>query len=288
MKIFNADLMYKQALISGIHRKYQFSPKVEDLSSVLAPIELKSLLREVPSSFYEVGLNASSLFENVKKALYRINLHVHTNKSDGSMTPSEYLEQSVKYSDKVAKKTFDKYPPYISAITDHNNFEASQEVIAMIADEPKKYKNFRFAAGCEFMFLDESSGFKFPAFEVLGLSINPFCEELLAKLGKFNSINIIDKIKEFGSVLSYAHPIRHCQGNGLTQKFADYLKQIGVDGVESNYQYVGFNYTPELKAQIEEIRLITENNEFYKTGGTDTHGGNIFHTRVQGILDTLI
>lgn len=284
MKILNTDLIYKQTLIRGIQHKYQFTPKIEALDSVLAPSELKKYLKSVPNKFYNIG----ALFENVKNRTFRVNLHVHTTKSDGSMTPLEYLEQSVEYADKVAKVCNDKYPPFVSAATDHNNFEASQEVIATIAEEPKKYKNFKFAAGCEFMFLDEANGFKFPAFEAVGLGINPFCEELLEKLDKFNPINIINKIKEFGAVLSYAHPIRYCQGNGLTQEFADYLKKIGVDGVESNYQYIGFNHTPELKAQIMEVKRIAKDCKFYKTGGTDTHGGNIFHAKAQSILDALI
>ena len=44
----------------------------------------------------------------------------------------------------------------------------------MIAEEPKKYKNFKFIPGCEFLFLDNNSGFRFPAFEAVGLGFNPF------------------------------------------------------------------------------------------------------------------
>ncbi|MCM1003226.1 MAG: hypothetical protein NC408_02675 [Candidatus Gastranaerophilales bacterium] len=275
------DIRYKQALIRGIQERYQFTPKIEALNSVLSPNELKVFLRNIPSRFFDVG----DSFENVREGNYRVNLHTHTIKSDGSMTPLEYLEQSVRYADKAAKIKKDNFPPYISATTDHNNFEASQEVIAMIADEPEKYKNFRFAAGCEFMFLDEESGFKYPAFEAVGLGVNPFAKLFL---DKFNPINIINKIKEFGAVLSYAHPIRYCQGNGQTQAFIDYLKRIGIDGIESNYQYVGFCESSELSEQILESKRIAKENNLFETGGTDTHGSNIFHARAQKILDTLI
>lgn len=278
------DIRYKQALIRGVQERYQFTPKIEDLKSILAPEEMKNILRKIPSSFYDVG----DKFVRVKEGNYRANLHVHTTKSDGSMTPEEYLDQSVRYADKVAKVSKDNFPPYISATTDHNNFEASQEVIAMIADEPKKYKNFRFIAGCEFMFLDENSGFKFPAFEVVGLGINPFSKELLEKLDAFNPINIINKIKEFGAVLSYAHPSRYCQGNGMISEFIKYLQKIGINGIESNYQYLGFVNTPELLEQIRESRQVAKENNWFETGGTDTHGSNIFHIRAQRILDELI
>ncbi len=277
----NRDLIYKQALIRGIQERFQFTPKVDDLKSVFAPGELKTFLRSVPSSFYDVG----DSFENVRSGKFRVNLHVHTNKSDGTMTPLEYLEQSAHYSNKIVS---DNLPSYVSAVTDHNNFEASQEIVAMIADEPEKYKNFRFVAGCEFMFLDEDNGFRFPAFEAVGLGINPFSKELLQVLDKFNPINIIKKIKEFGAVLSYAHPIRYCQGNGQTPEFINYLKRIGIDGIESNYQYVGFAKIPEISEQIAESRRIAKENNLFETGGTDTHGKNIFHTSAQKIFDTLI
>lgn len=293
-RIANTDILYKQALIRGIQKKFQFTPKIEDLKSVLAPNELKEILQKIPSKFYATGAyiddinNTEKLFENVKSGSYRINLHTHTTKSDGAMTPVEYLEQSVRYSNKVAKNIQDDFPAYISATTDHNNVEAAQEVVAMIADEPKKYQNFRFVSGCEFMFLDESSGFKYPAFEAVGLGINPFSKELLEKLSQFNPVNIISKIKEFGAVLSYAHPSRYCQGNGMQPEFIKYLKKIGINGIESNYQYLGFMHSAELTEQIAESKRIAQANKFFETGGTDTHGFNIFHSRAQKILDTLI
>ena len=162
----------------------------------------------------------------------------------------------------------------------------NSEFIAMIADNPKKYKNFKFAAGCEFMFLDEQSGFKFPAFEAVGLGINPFSQELLKKISAFNPIKLINKIKEFGAILSYAHPARFAQGNGVHPDFIKYLKRIGINGIESNYQYIGIKSSPELSAQICESKRIAAENDWFETGGTDTHGKNIFHQKAQKIIDS--
>lgn len=278
-----SSVSYKNTLIQGIQRRFQFTPKIEDLDSILTPFELKEFLRKIPADFFDVGAD----FKNVKTGNFRVNLHAHTRKSDGSMSPEEYLEQSVRYADKIAKlKERDSFPFYISATTDHNNCEASQEVIAMIADNPKKYKNFKFAAGCEFMFLDEQSGFKFPAFEAVGLGINPFSQELLKKISAFNPIKLINKIKEFGAILSYAHPARFAQGNGVHPDFIKYLKRIGINGIESNYQYIGIKSSPELSAQICESKRIAAENDWFETGGTDTHGKNIFHQKAQKIIDS--
>lgn len=291
----SSDLKYKKALVEGIREKYQFTPKVEKLTSVLAPEELKCFLKLFPRKAFDLGRRikdkfaSDSEFDYVKTGVHRINLHLHTKHSDGRMSVDEYLNQAEKYSNKVAKsKSSFSMPVFISSITDHNKFEGSQEAIAQIADEPEKYKNFRFVAGCEFMFLDESSGFKFPAFEAVGLGFNPFDKELSEKISDFNNVNIIDKIKEFGGILSYAHPIRFCQGNGLNIDFIKYLKKIGINGIESNYQYLNFKNTSEIKAEIKQSRTIAKEFNLWETGGTDSHCENIFHYRAKKIIDELI
>lgn len=281
------DLKYKKQLISGIKEHYQFNPTIDDIESVLAPGQVKDILKRFTPKHYVTGEN-DSLFDNVKKGEYRVNLHVHTMHSDGTMTAAEYLEQSKKYSDKIANLHNDGLPAYTSAITDHNNITGVQEVIAMIADEPKKYKNFKFIPGCEFMFFDKISGLKFPSFEAVGLGINPFSKEILSKLNDFNPIDMIKTIKESGAVLSYAHPIRHCQKNGYTPEFIKYLKQIGIDGIESNYQYLSFRNRSIIQQEMIEVKKIAKDNNFFETGGTDTHGSNIFHEKAQCILNELI
>ena len=191
------DVKYKQALISGISSKYQFTPKLEDLKPVVAPNELKQYLKKLLPKHFSLG-KAGFYIEKDKLDLHplyigehRVNLHIHTQNSDGSMTIDQYLEQSNAYSDKVAQKKYkDDIPPYISAITDHNNVDGVQEVLARVADEPQKYKNFKFVPGCEFMFNDPNSGFEFTAFEAVGLGFNPFSEEILNKLSKFVSIKL--------------------------------------------------------------------------------------------------
>jgi len=288
------DKKYKQVLIDEIQSNYQFTPKFESLDSIVGPDEFKRNLNLYKREDFILGprddnsFRSSNEFDNVKKAKFRINLHTHTKHSDGSMSIDDYLNQSIKYADKVARYNNDNLPPYTSAITDHNNFDGVKEVIARIADEPQKYKNFKFVPGCEFMFLDDESGFKYPAFEALGYCFNPFDKELIGKISKFNSVDLVPKIKEFGGVVSYAHPIRYCQGNGVEPKFIEYLKSKGVDGIESNYQYVTIKNTKELRDAIEECQELAIKNKFYQTGGTDTHSKNIFSIGVGNNLDTLI
>ncbi len=283
-----ADLVYKQKLIKGIQQKYQFTPKVENLSSVLAPEELKNLLKKFTSKHFSVDANGKK-FENIKNGDFRVNLHSHTRCSDGHISPTEFLEQSKAYADRVAKLNHnDNLPPYTTATTDHNDFKASAEIIAQIAEEPEKYKNLKFVAGCEFLFMDKHNGFAFPAFEVVGLGVNPYDKELVYNTGYFNLIDNIPIIKKDGAILSYAHPSRHLQGNGVEPKFMEYLKKIGIDGIESNYQYINFIKTSELEKIIDEVKKTAIKYNLYETGGTDTHGKNIFSARATKYLDELV
>jgi hypothetical protein len=67
----------------------------------------------------------------------------------------------------------------------------------------------------------------------------------------------------------------------------EYLKKIGVDGIESNYQYVNIKPSKELQDSIYNIRRVALENNFYETGGTDTHSKNIFFAGCDNYLDVL-
>ena len=289
------DVKYKNAIIKGIQDKFQFSPKLKDLDSVMGPFEFKELLKKLKPQNFSLGKiaygNTVTLedFENINTGLHCVNLHIHTKSSDGSMSVEEYLQQANNYGNKLKKlNNPNSLPYYIGSITDHNNINGVQDAVARIADESITYKNLKFITGCEFLFLDKDCGFKYPAFEALGYCFNPFDKELQNSLSKFISINLIEKIKEFGGILSYAHPIRYCQGNGTNPKFIDYLKKIGIDGIESNYQYLTFKTDKELLNMINGIKKIAVKNGFWETGGTDSHCSNIFHHKAQNFLDELI
>lgn len=289
------DLGYKKMLIEGIQDSFQFTPKIEDLNSIVGPSELKSLLMKFKKNDFLTGLRefgkitSPREFENIKNGNFRVNLHLHTNKSDGTMSPMEYLEMSKKYADKVARTNPDKsIPPYTSTTTDHNNIEAAKEIIAAIAEEPKKYKNFKFTTGCEFMFLDENSPFKYKAFEAIGLGFNPFDAELNQKLSRMNSLDLISVAKKDGAIASYAHPYKALQGNGVEPEFVNYLKDNGIDAIEANYQYLSFCNDKSIKSTIRQAHEVADSHNLFITGGTDSHGKNIFFQRAQYIIDDLL
>lgn len=292
------DLKYKQAIAKGIQDKFQFTVKTTDLKSIVGPYELKELLKKLKPQNFSLGevkfAKPATLsdFENIINGTHCVNLHMHTKNSDGSISINEYLEQAEKYGNKLKKiNNSNSLPYYVSSITDHNNINGIQEAIAKIAEEQGKYnlyENFKFVPGCEFLFNDNESGFKFTAFEALGYCFNPFDKELQEKLSKFISINLIDKIKEFGGILSYAHPIRYCQGNGTDPKFIEYLKKIGINAIEANYQYLTFKKDEEVLEMIENTKRIASEKDLWQTGGTDSHSSNIFCFKAESFLEELL
>ena len=288
------DRAYKSALCSGLKDNYGINASVENLDPIVAPDELKNLLKKFSKTDYETGCNPSlnlppvDTFENVANRTHRVNLHAHTNKTNKKMSTEDFLAQSLKYADKAAEvRQNDEIPAYTSAITDHNNIEGVKQAIAAIAKEPDKYKNYKFVPGCEFRLKDTEHNLKHPSYEVVGLCFNPFDEELNSSLKEYNSTEIIQKIKETGGIVSYAHPLRFCQNQEVDDEFIQYLVDIGVDGIESNYQYF-FNKPHDITEGVEKIDKLAKKYDLYETGGTDTHGNNIFHDRAEPILDVLV
>ena len=258
------DLAYKKLLQKGLQDSFCISCNPEDLNAVAGPFELKQIINKLKPEHYQVGEKL------------RANFHLHTISSDGRLTPKEFLEQCTSYANRVFKsgKANDDLPAFSAAITDHDRVKSSQEVIALISQEPGKYKNFKFVAGCEFLL----HGYKepHPAFEAVGLGFNPFdkaLETLMKGFASNNQVSDIPKIKNAGGILSWAHPI--VTPDKINDDFFEFLKKHGIDGVEGNYQYNRWDkeYVNSIKPMLEKL---IKKFKMFVTGGTDCHTKSLF------------
>ena len=258
------DLAYKKLLQKGLQDSFCISCNPEDLNAVAGPFELKQIINKLKPEHYQVGEKL------------RANFHLHTISSDGRLTPKEFLEQCTSYANRVFKsgKANDDLPAFSAAITDHDRVKSSQEVIALISQEPGKYKNFKFVAGCEFLL----HGYKEPhqAFEAVGLGFNPFdksLETLMKGFASNNQVSDIPKIKNAGGILSWAHPI--VTPDKINDDFFEFLKKHGIDGVEGNYQYNRWDkeYVDSIKPMLEKL---IKKFKMFVTGGTDCHTKSLF------------
>lgn len=258
------DLSYKKSLQKGLKDSFGINCKIENLNPVAGPDEVKAIISKLKPFQYEVGDN------------FRANFHLHTNASDGSLTPKEFLEQCADWANRVFKfkKADDNLPAFSAAITDHDRVSGVKETIALISQEPDKYKHFKFISGCEFMF----HGYKEPysAFEAVGLGFNPFdnkIQHLMQGFASHNNVSEAKKVIESGGVLSWAHPI--VTPDKINEDFFTFLKANGINGVEGNYQYSKCDqeYVNSIKPILEKF---IKQFKMFVTGGTDSHRKTIF------------
>ena len=164
---FPGDIKYytKMASDMGLPKGQEFR-----LFSVVGKEQLTSILTHASRQDFEIGHD----FSGVKNLTHRINLHNHTQASDGALSVTEFLNQARKYADKVAQKNPDK--PYFVAITDHDILDGAQEAVRVIAQNPYKYRNLRLVTGSEISVSHiNPEDVKAPLdFELILYSANPF------------------------------------------------------------------------------------------------------------------
>ena len=140
--------------------------------------------------------------QNMEKGIFQLDLHSHSNHSDGWGKVENILNQACEYGNKLYKKTGNKF---IFALTDHDSVEGVSEALNIIKKDPQKYKNIKFVPGVELSFniLDKDNTIK--SGELLIHCINPNDERiqsLTTKTKNNRKIMIDNTIKELGSGFS--------------------------------------------------------------------------------------
>lgn len=178
----NAFVMPKTTLEGIAYRSkiaQALGTTIERLTSILAPDELKYILKTAKSEDFSTGKG----FENILNGTLKINLHMHSSDSDGSMTVEEMLEQAARYGD-YRKKILHKSDPVIIAITDHDIVSGLKTAVQIIANNPQRYENVRIVLGIEF-----NTYYNHRQMEAVGYCINPFDARLNTFLEHNREIN---------------------------------------------------------------------------------------------------
>ena len=188
----------------------------------------------------------------------KINLHIHSDYSDGRENFDKLIEQAK-----------EKNIKYIS-ITDHNCLEGYKN---------SKYKNDPILIkGVEF-----DCFFRFSLLHVLGYGIdidNPELNKLCGKNKKECSDdlirifkmrhpkNVINAIHKAGGIAVLAHPC--CCNVFNLSHYVKCLKKLGIDGIETYYPYDRFRAVVKFSSRKLPFELADKYN-LIKTGGTDEH-----------------
>ncbi|MDD3150248.1 MAG: hypothetical protein PHV68_05375 [Candidatus Gastranaerophilales bacterium] len=207
---FAADIDYRKDLLKAMGLK---AKDYAVLRPIIGPEEYKGILKNFNDSpmHYSPGdilitekKDGYNLF-NKDNGIFRANLHMHTEHSDGKMTVAELLDQAAKYADDVFDKMKNlngtKAPnaPFTVAITDHDTVEGCKEAVDIISKNPWKYRNLRVVLGCELSVENKSIPQKLKSpinIHMLLHSLNPFDENLNKLLNdkKEHRINLIKSI----------------------------------------------------------------------------------------------
>ena len=189
---------------------------------------------------------------------HRVNLHIHTNFSDGE---GDF--------DKIVEQAQIRGYKYIS-ITDHNTMQGYKE--SKLANSPILIPGVEFDVWCGYVFM-----------HLLAYGIDKDNEKLqtfFAK-NKKDATNVIprlfskrkikeliDTIHEAGGIVVLAHPA--CCWAFSLDSFVKKLKNIGLDGIEVYYPYPRFRKFAKFHSG-KVAQKLAEKYDLIITGGTDLH-----------------
>lgn len=203
------------------------------------------------------NLNETDYYKNA-------NLHIHTNFSDGKLSPSEVLEHAVK-----------KNLKYIS-ITDHNTLEAYKHI------DKTSFDNLNIITGVEFDCWYKSNFMHILGygFDLEDKNLNNLCAknkketemDIVRIFSSRKAPEVIKTIKEAGGISVLAHPC--CCWNINIKKMISELKYFGLDGVEVYYPYIRHRAIVKFHT-IRHIKAIAKDLDLLISGGTDCHSDDL-------------
>ncbi len=189
----------------------------------------------------------------------RVNLHIHSNYSDGKADFKEIIDSAKKNGYKLI------------SITDHNTVEGH-----------KKYKDEILITGAEF---DCWFGYVFIHLLAYGIDVeNPAIAPFLAKtkaetegdiirlFARRNVPKLIKAIHEAGGIAVLAHPA--CYWAISLESLVKRLIKHGLDGIEVYYPYPRFRKIVKFHSSKDVKKIADKYPQLIQTGGTDFHGEN--------------
>lgn len=187
----------------------------------------------------------------------KVNLHIHTNYSDGKADFKKVLDNAKKNGYKLI------------SITDHNTVEGH-----------KHYQDEILVTGVEF---DCWFGYVFIHLLAYNIDVNhpslcPFLAktkaetegDLIRLFARRNLPELIKAIHEAGGIAVLAHPA--CYWAISLERLVKKLMKHGLDGIEVFYPYPRFRKIVKFHSAKDVRKIADKYPQLLKTGGTDFHG----------------
>ncbi len=200
------------------------------------------------------------------------NFHMHTNCSDGKLTPTELMAQAVE----IGLSGM--------AITDHHSVKGYHRACRWMEDwrwhNPSSWSRKRkqgakvlpkLWAGIEITsFLADTDvhilGY---AFKPTDEGMKPYTQGSAPKGEDRQASRVIQAIQAAGGIAVLAHPVRYRTDEvTLIQAAA----QLGIDGVETYYAYDNPKTWRPSPGKTERVQALAHEHSLLSSCGTDTHG----------------
>ncbi len=196
------------------------------LFSVMGAEELQNLLLQTGFEHF---------LGNDETTPFKLNLHIHTTASDGTMSPLQLLENSLSYQRRY------NLDYLVIAVTDHDSIASCPEILRFLTADPEKFSHLRVILGCELSAAFINNSLRLPVdFELLYYGLNPFdpaLQNLLSGLTKSRQEALARVVEEingaFGLSLSAAALLASSTNlrKGLGCNFPYRLYQLAADGL---------------------------------------------------------
>lgn len=204
---------------------------------------------------------------NMESCPRTYNFHMHTNHSDGQLSPDRLVDQALE----IGLKGF--------AITDHHAVSGFYEAQEYLTDWKSHPENSGKTTPHLWIGTEITSQLLDVEVHILGFAFDPTHSTIASYLqgnapkdDRAQAYRVIRAIQQSGGIAILAHPARYRKSY---EQLIPAAVMAGIDGVETFYAYG--NPKP-WKASLEETLNIGELGAQYKllnTCGTDTHGKSL-------------
>lgn len=200
------------------------------------------------------------------------NFHMHTNCSDGKLTPAELMSQAVD----IGLRGM--------AITDHHNLKGYRKARQWMEDwrwqnpsswsrrrDPNKKSLPKLWTGIEITsYLAETDvhilGYAFRANDAV---MAPYIQGAAPRGEDRLAERVINAIQSAGGIAILAHPVRYRTDERTLIRAA---ARLGIDGVETYYAYDNPKVWRPSPEKTERVQVLAQEHRLLSSCGTDTHG----------------
>jgi hypothetical protein len=208
---------------------------------------------------------------------YTYNFHMHTNCSDGKLTPPELMQQAID----IGLRAF--------AITDHHTLAGYYQAKSWFEDwqwrHPRSLRGShnsnggRSSAPRLFPGVEITASMAGTEVHILGYgfapkhdAIEPYLHHTAPTGRAMAASTVVRAIQTAGGLAVLAHPARYRVSVDVLIPEA---QKLGFDGVEAYYAYGNPKQWQPCAEQTPRIEALAERHRLLTTCGTDTHGSSL-------------